>query len=256
MTPLYHAEELHARIARSFRRSLYSYARNATLQHLIARLLVRRLYRAGAPAHLERAFEFGCGTGNLTRTLTERFTIDRLWLNDLVSDVRTHLPDTGAAFVEGAVENIALPKDLDLIASASTIQWIDTPGPLFEKFGTALRPGGWLALSGYGPAQFRELEALGSKAGAPRYLGAADLCRLLPEGLEALEARSLRRRLWFDSPREILAHLRETGVNGLASGGWTRRDLAAFEAEYTERFELNRRVPLTYEPVWLIARKR
>ena len=69
------------------------------------------------------------------------------------------------------------------------------------------------------------------------------------------EAGSRARALCFATPREVLRHLRDTGVNGRASRPWTRRDLDAFCRDYDARFGKAGRVPLTYQPVWLIARK-
>ena len=53
----------------------------------------------------------------------------------------------------------------------------------------------------------------------------------------------------------VLRHLRDTGVNGRAKRPWSRRDLDAFCQNYDQRFGRSGRVPLTYQPVWLIARK-
>lgn len=249
-------DALHSRVAQGFRRSLASYEQSADVQSLMARQLVRRLRRAGAPPRLERVFEFGCGTGNLTRALTRHFTLQQFWVNDLVADTRSHLPGTGEAFLPGAIEELTLPDDLQLICSASTIQWIADIGSLLARLDGALQTGGWLALSGFGPAQFQELAALGSRAQAPCYLTAPALCEQLPRGFEPIEVRSLRQILWFDRPRDVLRHLRASGVNALSSQRWTRGDLAAFEADYVQSFAQRDRVPLTYEPVWLIAQKR
>jgi malonyl-CoA O-methyltransferase len=62
--------------------------------------------------------------------------------------------------------------------------------------------------------------------------------------------------MWFDSSEAVLRHLRRTGVNGCAASPWTRARLKSFCTSYTARFGMNERVPLTYHPVWLIARKK
>ena len=78
-------------------------------------------------------------------------------------------------------------------------------------------------------------------------------------GFEVTEYNGVRKEnLEFSTVREILRHLKATGVT--ASGGrsrWTRSTLAAFEADYSARFRSgNRMLPLTYHPITLIARKR
>lgn len=61
--------------------------------------------------------------------------------------------------------------------------------------------------------------------------------------------------LEFGNIRSLLRHLRLTGVNGNARQGWSRARLRAFEAAYHSRFGRGGRLPLSYDPVWLVARK-
>jgi malonyl-CoA O-methyltransferase len=60
---------------------------------------------------------------------------------------------------------------------------------------------------------------------------------------------------WFPDALALLKHLRDTGVNGAASQNWTARDLKDFETRYRQRFGTPRGLPLTYDPVWVIAQK-
>ncbi|MFW8594690.1 methyltransferase domain-containing protein [Cribrihabitans neustonicus] len=250
-----------SRVRQSFRRGLSSYHRHATVQAEIASRLAALLADQGAPRRLDAALEFGCGTGHLTASLAERFEIGRLTLNDLVPEAaaataRAARPHYGALdILPGPVEALPLPAGLDLIASASTVQWLDDLPALMARLTAHLRPGGWLALSGFGRRQFRELAALGSNAAAPSYLDAREWPAILPEGLRlvALEQRPMV--LEFGNIRTLLRHLRLTGVNGNARQGWSRARLREFEAAYQERFGRGGRLPLSYDPVWLVARK-
>ncbi len=242
-----------ARVQRSFRRGFATYDDSALVQKAIARGLTRRLLRHAADARLARVFEAGYGTGQLTRLLLQRLSIETLHLNDLAAAPLPFAPE--ADYRPGDIETLPLPDSLDLAISASMIQWIADPQALVRRLGEAVRPGGWLALSGFGPDHFPELHALGSQAAAPSLLSAEALADLLPSGWTVHEARSCARSLCFTTPRAVLRHLRDTGVNGRASRPWTRRDLDAFCHEYDARFGQSGRVPLTYQPVWLIARK-
>jgi malonyl-CoA O-methyltransferase len=242
-----------ARVQRSFRRGFATYDDSALVQKLIARGLTRRLLRHAADARLTRVFEAGYGTGQLTRLMLQRLPVATLHLNDLAAPPLPFAPQ--ADYRPGDIETLPLPEGLDLAISASMIQWIADPQALVRRLGEAVRPGGWLALSGFGPDHFPELHALGSQAAAPSLLSAEALAGLLPSGWTVHEAGSCARSLYFATPRELLRHLRDTGVNGRASRPWTRRDLDAFCHEYDARFGQSGRVPLTYQPVWLIARK-
>nr|WP_228028778.1 methyltransferase domain-containing protein [Donghicola mangrovi] len=241
------------RVGLSFRRSLPSYTREASPQKRIARLLVKRLLRVCPEWRFNCAFEFGCGTGNLTLPLAQELELGRLFLNDLVADVAHDLPVRPTQFIAGPVETVPWPATPDLIASASALQWVEDPAALIQRLAELLQPKGWMAISTFGPDQFKELVALGSDAGAPGYMTDADLSGAMAETLDVRDSGMLTCRLWFDDPRDVLRHLRETGVNGRAKGGWTRRDLERFCSDYLERFAVDGRVPLTYQPVWAIA---
>ncbi len=245
-----------ARIAQSFRRHRDSYAAHAAPQNLFARLLAHRLHRLAGNPPFGTVFEFGCGSGNLTRALASRFAVDRFALNDLVAQP---LPDglpCRASFRAGPAETAPLPERIDLLASASAIQWLGDPAAALARLAAPVRDGGWLAVSGYGPAQFHEIAALAQGAAAPSLMTPDRMAQTLPEGWTVGECRQLLLRQWFDNPQALLRHLRRTGVNGLARRGWTRRDLLSFCARYQECHGDSRgRVPLSWHPVWLIARK-
>lgn len=247
-----------ARAKRSFTRSFQSYHEGASEQARIAEALAQRLADLAGVKSFPSAFEIGCGTGHLSHALRRRFAIASLTLNDLVPHACHLAQSIGAHFLQGDVRNVVWPKAPHLIASASTLQWMEAPEALLHKTANTLAPGGWLAVSGFGPAQFHELRALGSSAQAP------GLC--LPEALaKAVQAADgsfdiadlgqERRQLWFDSPLDVLRHLQQTGVNAGATNIWTRATLARFTAQYSQAFGETKGVPLTYHPIWIIARK-
>ena len=77
----------------------------------------------------------------------------------------------------------------------------------------------------------------------------------LPQGIDVMDVGQSTRSLWFADPRDVLRHLRRTGVNAAASQIWTRAKLNAFCERYADRFATPRGVPLTYHATWVIARK-
>ncbi len=252
----------HNRIRRSFRRGQATYHRHAVAQQEIARRLVAMLTEAGAPGRFDTAAEFGCGTGLLTGQLLDQFDIDYLTLNDLVPEAAPELAqiiqqaNVTTEFAAGPIEAINLPDQLDLITSASTVQWVADIPALMTRLRHHLRPGGWLALSGFGHRQFQELRTLGSAAAAPSYVDADEWRDVLPVGLEVIAVAQAPVVLEFASAIELLRHLRETGVNGQADGRWSRSTLTEFEARYRARFGHNGQLPLTYDAVWVIARRQ
>jgi len=251
-----------ARIGQSFRRGLASYGGAARVQADVARDLAADIARLAPPNGFARALEFGCGTGFLTREMLARLRVGHWHINDLVDESRDHVaqlfdPQATWDFLPGAIETLDLPAALDLVASASTLQWVTDTRGLLARLGACLAPGGWLALASYAPRHFHELAPYGVAARAMSYHDSQTLASLLPEGLALHSTEEEERVVRFASPRAMLQHLRRTGVNGGTRGRWSRGDLAAFEAGYAAHHPDGAGgVTLTYAPIRLLAQKR
>ncbi|PCJ10540.1 MAG: biotin synthase [Rhodobacteraceae bacterium] len=249
------------RVRQSFRRGLSSYHQHASVQAEIATRLVQLLRQQGAPVRFENVLEFGCGTGHLTQVLMQNLDIHHLTLNDLVPEVAPGLSALTAQraerteFTFGPIETVPLPLELDLITSASTIQWLNDAPALMARLTARLCPGGWLAISGFGTAQFHQLRSLGSSAAAPSYVDAQDWSALLPRDVELVLVLQRPVEMLFESAIDLLRHLRNTGVNAQAEQHWSRGRLKDFEDRYRSQYGQNGRLPLSYDPVWMIARK-
>ena len=250
-----------SRITQSFARGLPSYHGAAIAQARIAALLAQALADADAPKYFKHALEFGCGTGLFTQALLQRFVIDRMMLNDLVAGPAVTLKDildrheTQTTFHAGAIETLPLPQNLDLVASASTVQWVADPAALIARLTGHLAPGGWLALSGFGTNHFAELRAVGGDARAPSYLDPDDWRALLPPGLHLHSATKKVITLRFPDGISLLKHLRHTGVNAGTHRHWTKANLAQFEAKMMLAQQSRGDITLSYAPVLLIAQK-
>lgn len=244
------------RVQRSFSRSFDTYHDAAGQQARIAGQLVQDLRNSGAPQHFTSALELGCGTGHLTKGLRAEFGFDTLTVNDLSPAARLTAHEAGAAFLCGDATQIDWPGQPDLIASASMIQWLPDPAAFLRRAATALAPGGWLAMSGFGPQQYRELAEIGSSARAPGLRLPTDLTAAVEDDLDVVATGETVMQMRFASPRRVLEHLRKTGVNGRAQKTWTKTRLLQFSEGYTQRFGGTDGVSLTYHPIWIIARKR
>lgn len=247
------------RVQRSFSRSFHSYHDRAGQQADIARQLAARLAEMGAPSRFSQLFEFGCGTGHLTKALHCSFAFGDAVLNDLTPEAGQTATECGAQFLLGDIRQVNWPEHSDLIASSSTIQWLENPETVLAAATRNLAPEGWMAVSGFGCDQYRELAELGSDARAPGLRDVDDLAKAVTSAdgrMEIVDLWQERRKLWFDTPHHVLRHLRGTGVNGRASRVWTRATLASFSDAYNRAYATTEGVCLTYHPVWIIARKR
>jgi malonyl-CoA O-methyltransferase len=246
-------------VRQRFRRCLPTYDDQATIQRRMAEQLVRRVV-AECGTHCHRVFEIGSGTGILTRQLLRTMDIGALWTNDMVAECRGYtevlakeFPLVRVSFVDGDIEDAGgFPGELDLIVANAVFQWVQNLPRLLKTLTSLLAPGGVLAFCTFGPDNLAEVrDATGD---ALPYHDMESLRAMLPADMTLVAIEEDRVTLRFESPREVLEHLRLTGSNGLSRRSWTRKSLTDFDRRYRSLHPLNEGVGLTYHPIFLIAR--
>jgi len=248
-------------LARRFRRSMATYEEAAVVQAEMAVALVADLLSATGTDRFDHVLEIGCGTGLLTGCLLAHCRLRHLVLNDLVAEsgesvqrVLRRKPGVMATFVPGDMETIDFPDGQDLIVSNAVLQWAADPPGLLRRMTRLLRPGGVLALASFGPANLLELSAV---AGVSlHYPSLAEWHASLTGDYEILSGRETLRTLCFPSAGAVLRHLKRTGVNALATQPWPPAKIRRFCRTYETTFGRQAEVPLTYNPVFMVARKR
>ena len=242
-----------------FGRSLAGYDGAAAVQAGMARRLVGEICSRGGD-DCESVLEIGCGTGLLSRELVSRLSVRKLLAYDLVPECGPVLsatmerqPGLAFSFAAGDIERVDLPAGaFDLAASNAVFHWLeDLPG-LLGRLAAALRPGGLLAFTTFGPDNLREVAAAGG--GGLGYRPLREVAALVERRYRLLHCGEMRETLGFSSPRRVLEHLRRTGANGLVRAGWTRGVLSDFETAYRRRFGQAGGVTLTYHPMFFVAR--
>lgn len=242
-------------IQKRFARRLSTYSDAALVQGRMAdRLLAHIGEFSGGRTGFDRIFEFGCGAGTLTGRIVKHFRYREFFINDLVpecEDVTRELSD-GGQFIPGDIEKIEFPSHADLIISGATLQWVEDIAQVMGKVRRALAPGGIFAFSTFAPGNLAEVRAV-SGCGL-EYIAPDELEEIGRRYFKPLKCVSETMELEFDTPYDVLHHLRETGVSGLSGvplgKGWIER----FSREYAERFSRNGKVTVTYCPVYFAGR--
>lgn len=231
-------------VAARFRRHQSTYRRQATVQVEMARKLADAL----PCQEFGRALEFGCGTGVFTELLRTECRIGTLFLNDLN-------PVPSENFLQGDIETVAIPGGFDLVAANAVWQWLAEPRRLLDKLATALNPGGVIAVSSFAPGNLAEITAL-TGISLP-YAEPETLHADFSGHFDIVRFEIYERILHFADPRQILDHLKATGVTGVtAPGKWTRGRLERFSAAYAANFSDGGRVRLTYRPLLIVGYKK
>ena len=243
-----------ALIKQRFSRAAHTYHSQAAAQREIA-LNLARILAAFDPKTEGRVLEIGCGTGFLTLELRRRWNPKFLAVNDLSDKMLMQLADAEADMkIEGDAETVPFPSHLDLIASCSTVQWFENPAGFFDKCADSLSQGGLLAVSSFGERNMQEIALLTSSA--LQYRSTDDIASMLQRRFDVLHMSQTCFHTVFASPRQVLNHLKDTGVTGTGGSPWTRRKLTEFEERYRTEFPCEGGVRLTYNPIYFIARKK
>ncbi len=127
------------KIARCFKRAHESYDRHGVVQKKVGDELIETL--SGYPQiSYNRVLEIGCCTGVMTETLCKRFSIDTLFVNDLVTEFQQIVIKRISGEIQpklewlfGDIERLKLPKKLDLVVSSATFLWLEDLAGFFKK---------------------------------------------------------------------------------------------------------------------------
>jgi malonyl-CoA O-methyltransferase len=242
-------------VFRRFSKHLTTYDTLAVVQRRIAATLAD-YFAAASPTRLVRALEVGAGTGFFTDELLKIIPIDTLYLNDLVPEALPPLAGRlNVRHVEclpGDAEQIDLPAGLDLVFSASAVQWFNDLDGFFEKAAVALKPGGWFVFNSFGPENLYQIKAL--TGNGLDYLPVGDLRRLLEKRFEVVDLRRETIRQSFEAPFDVLRHLQRTGVTAVDEFRWTPGALRAFERDYDARYATDGQVFLDWDVIYAVAK--
>ncbi|HKE66234.1 MAG TPA: methyltransferase domain-containing protein [Micromonosporaceae bacterium] len=122
--------------------------------------------------------DLGCGPGNATRTLVDRWPGAHVIGIDsseaMIAEARhlaVEVPDARLRFEVGDVETWAPDDAVDVIIANAVLHWIPDHAALLPRWVTALRPGGSLAFQVPAPADERGATALRVVTSAPRWSG-------------------------------------------------------------------------------------
>jgi trans-aconitate 2-methyltransferase len=111
------------------------------------RPFVDLLARVSADAP-RRVVDLGCGTGNLTLLLTQRWPQAHVVGVDSSREMVAKARGTGRAeFVVGDVRYWTPEEPVDVLISNATFQWIPGHLDLLPRLAGAVAPGGWFAFS-------------------------------------------------------------------------------------------------------------
>jgi malonyl-CoA O-methyltransferase len=248
------------RIAQCFHRSLLTYDDAALVQNKLALRLAGKLDDLPDKA-FQSVFEIGCCTGSLSEILCDNKTPVTLYFNDIVPDfekvvLKRLSKYKSIQFVPcfGDIEFLKLPSGLSLLLSGATLQWLSDLPSFINRIGNELRPGAYLAFSMFGPGTLKEFSSLTSVE--LQYHSDREILSLLEDQFVLESYENYNDQLHFPSVREILNHIRATGVGGVSEYQWNKESLRLFEERYLSEYGCEGGLPVSYSSSCYVVRRR
>jgi len=246
-------------VAERFSSALHTYRSQASVQrHAAQRLWNLTVPHVPRPANGRslQVLEIGAGSGLLTDMYMPVLQGNSLTLWDIAPiDISTLPQECKFKCCDAEAETQRLYDGaIDLILSASTLQWFNSPTAFIGQLPRVLAPGGIAALSLYGQRNCCEIaQATGETL---RYPTIEALATAATEAsLEIVDMAEETLTLTFPSIRQLLRHLKQTGVNALNRTPATA-NTAALRLRRHYPLLPDGSAPLTYHPIYIVLRRR
>lgn len=237
-----------SRVGSRFNMTRTEYETSASIQQTVARTLISRLQEIDYQSRdWDKIIEIGSGSGSLTRLYASTINYNSLELWDLSPSPQNPSPDRAINVTDDAESRLheILPRSIDLIISASTLQWFNSPAKAIRNIAKALKPGGIAAVSLYTSGTFKSFASHLDVS-----LNYADPDRLINSLSNdcIIEHYSTDCHMQqFDTTRQLLQFLKATGVDAAGHSNLSRLRKVLCE---------NRLLQLEYYNTSLILRKK
>lgn len=242
------------KIKNNFSRYAHLYDDYAGVQDLCALALIDKL----TAGKFNRILDIGCGTGNYTKLLREKFPAARIKATDIsetmIDIAKKKLNKKNVEFIIADAENPCFNDTFDLISSNASLQWIGDLEARLLAYKNLLNSGGMISFSTFGPDTFRELRASlkelfgkSIKISSSHFMEEGKirgvLCNLFKKVI--LEKKVYKER--YNSLEGLLKKIKYSGIRGAGTSArniWSPKALADLEKIYKKKFK---KILATYE---------
>jgi len=215
-------------IVKNFSKSAKYYDKYSLIQDLCASKLIRKLDQGS----FEKILDIGCGTGNFTRLLRNRFCEAQITAVDIsrqmIKVAKEKFSGERIEFARLDGESLKLSEKFDLITSNAAFQWFGNLKRALSRYTELLTSDGMIIFSTFGPGTFKELgeslsKLLGQDAGlaSKQFLSAKRVENAMKAVFSKSEIEIEVYRKRYVSLIELLKTIKYTGTRGSAINGST-----------------------------------
>lgn len=212
-------------IIKNFSRCAYTYDRYAKVQKCAALELLNLLAEDG----IGKILEIGCGTGNYTLLLREKFSSSQIKAIDvserMIEVASRKIKNKGVNFIVADAETINLNESFDLITSNACFQWFNDLDRAIIKYKNLLKTNGIILFSTFGPDTFCELNLClehifgDMPLGASNFMGQKEIENILRDNFRKQEVKEDRYEEENSSLSDLLNKIKYTGIRGAGLNG-------------------------------------
>lgn len=247
-------------ITKNFSRYAYLYDKYADVQRQAAMELLHQTKKD----NFERILELGCGTGNYTLLLHEKFNTAEIKAVDIcekmIAVAKGKLGDKDIEFMIEDAEELNLNEEFDLVTSNACFQWFEDLEIALLRYKALLKEDGIISFSVFGPQTFQELNSsiksvLGN-ASIPvdGFMSKEKVEKILLENFRGIRIKEIEYKEDFVSLKDLLDKIKYTGTrgNGLEKKLYfSRRILKEIDNVYLEKFK---KIVATYQVFYCQAK--
>lgn len=236
-------------IKKHFEKSMKNYDKNAIVQDFTAQITADKITQIST--NFDNILELGAGTGVFTKYLVKSLSYQNYYANDLVEKSKSYIEKIvpNVRFLTGNALKLKTSRKMDLIVSNAVFQWFPNLEKGIDIIKQNLSEDGILAFTTFTPDNFKELKDITGLA--LDYKTENEIIEILSKDFEILYCESFVKELTFKTPLELLAHMKNTGVNSLSEKTWTVKKVKEFCDNYSAKYPNTK---LTYAPIIVIAR--
>ena len=234
-------------IKKRFSKSLKTYGDSAQAQSKMAEKLVSLIQ----DSDYDSVLELGCGVGTATSFLFSE-KISNYDAVDIVSGCKNYIKNLSDKinFICEDIEVFNPDKKYDLIFSNATLQWVENLPKFIKKYMEFLNFDGVFAFTIFGEENYKEINSIIN--GGLSYHTVSEMKTLL-KNYQILHLDEEKILLDFKDIKDVLHHIKDTGVNALYEAHWTKKDLQNFEKDF---LKINRKIQLTYNPIYIVIKNK